>query len=125
ECAGPARALLAGGRAVGHFPDLVAAVGRLGDRPAGPPLADGVVAIDAVGSAHLARPAVEAVAQPVPGGDQQRLRVAGVQGDVDDAGVVIDVEDLVPGLAAVGGLVEAALLVGAVPAAPGADVGDP
>ena len=43
---------------------------------------------------------------------------------VDDAGLVVDVEDLLPGLAAVGGLEQAALLVGAVEPAEGADVDD-
>ena len=44
--------------------------------------------------------------------------------DVDDAGLVVEEEDLLPGLAAVGGLEQAAFLVGAVEPAQGADVDD-
>ena len=45
-----------------------------------------------------------------------------VHAQVDDAGLVVDVEDFVPGLAAVLGLEQAAFLVRAVESAEGADI---
>src|SRR5262249_17673758 len=60
----------------------------------------------------------------VPAGDEQDVGVGRVHGDVDDAGPLVDVEDLPPALAAVGGLVEAALLAGAVEPAQRPDVDD-
>ena len=44
--------------------------------------------------------------------------------EVDDAGLVVEDTDALPGLAAVGGLEQAALLVRAVEPAEGADVDD-
>src|SRR5262249_54470064 len=76
----------------------------------------------AVGDRRLAAVAVEAVALPLPGGDVERVRLGRVHDDVNHAGLVIDVVDLLPGLAAVGGLEQAALRVGAVEAAQRADV---
>src|SRR5262249_59956753 len=79
----------------------------------------------AAGAPLLGRVAdVVDVALPLPGGDQQRLGVGRVHPQVDDAGLVIDVEDALPRLAAVGRLVQAALLAGAVQPAQGADVDD-
>src|SRR5205823_3975147 len=43
------------------------------------------------------------VAPAVPGGDEHRLRVVGVHAHVDDAGLLVEVEDLLPVLAAVAG----------------------
>src|SRR5204862_4044963 len=63
-----------------------------------------------------------AVALALPQGGQESVRLGRVYDEVDDAGAVVLVQDLVPGLAAVARLVDAAVLVGAVQAAEGADV---
>ena len=46
----------------------------------------------------------EAVAAALPQGDQQDVGVRGVHGHVDDAGSVVDVENIRPRFAAVAGL---------------------
>ncbi len=112
------------GQPPGHFLEGLAAVGGLVDAAAAAPLLGGVVGVVAVGRRRLAAVAVEAVALALPGGDQQRLGVRGVHANVDDAGLVVEVPDSFPGLAAVDGLVQAALLAGAVQPAEGADVDD-
>ena len=54
---------------------------------------------------------VESVALPLVGGGQDRVGIVRLQFDVNHAGLVVDVEYLLPRLAAVGGLVEPAGLV--------------
>jgi hypothetical protein len=44
---------------------------------------------------------------------EKRVRIAGVENDIGDAGVLADGEDALPGLAAIGGLVQAAVAAGA------------
>src|SRR5262249_49328211 len=88
-----------------------AAVGGLPNAGAFPPTRGGFVD-------------VEAVAPALVGGDQQRLGVVGLHAHVDDAGLVIDEMDAVPGLAALHRPLPAAILAGRVEAAQGADVDD-
>ena len=52
--------------------------------------------------------------------DRHRLRISRMHAHVEDAGVLVDVEDLVPGFAAIGRLEKAALRIRAVQPAEGA-----
>src|SRR5207244_3037124 len=65
-----------------------------------------------------------AVALAFPSGDQQRLGISRVYLHVDDAGLVVDGQYLAPRLAAIAGLVQAALLVRSPQAAERADIND-
>src|SRR5262249_55876440 len=60
----------------------------------------------------------------LPQGGEEHARVARVEADVDGAGVGVLAEHLLPGLAAVGGAVDAALGVGAEGVAQDRGVGD-
>src|SRR5262249_37963521 len=60
----------------------------------------------------------------LPGGNQQSLGISRVHAKIYDAGLVIDVEDLFPGLAAIGSLEEPPFLVATVEPAQGPDVDD-
>src|SRR5205823_3923008 len=71
---------------------------------------------------RLAQERVEPVALPLPGGDNQGVRLGGVHRHVDDARLVVYEFDLFPGRPAVSGLVQAAVGVGAVEPAQRADV---
>src|SRR5205085_1837747 len=87
----------AGGQAVaGELLPGVAAVGRAVQATAG------------AAAGEVPRPPPR-----LPQGGEQHARVVRVEGDVDGAGVGVLLEDLLPGLAAVGGAVDAALGVGA------------
>src|SRR5262249_10101435 len=101
-----------GGQALGDLVPGLAAIGGFVDAAARAPFFDGVVPVVAFGGRHLgARMAIEAVALAFPGSDKKRLGIGRVHLQVDDAGLVVDGEDLVPRLAAVGGLIQAALLI--------------
>src|SRR5262249_24530003 len=97
------------------FGDLVpglAAIGGLVDAAAGSPLFDRVVAVVALGGRHPgAGMTVEPVALPFPRGNQQRFGISGVHLHVDNAGLVVDRQDLGPRLPAVGRFVKTTLLV--------------
>src|SRR5262249_7613320 len=112
-----------GGQAGGQLLEGLAAVGGLVDAGVLAEADDGVVGVVAVGDLP-AQGRVEAVAAPLPQGHEQGVGVPGVHLHVDDAGVLVGVEDLGRGRAAVGGLEQAALGVGAVEPAEGADVDD-
>ena len=88
----------------------LAAVGRLVEPAAGPELLDRVAG-------------VVQIALPLVGSGDQGFRVGRADPQIDDAGLVIDIQDLVPGLAAVGRLEQPALGAGAVEPAEHADVG--
>ena len=100
-----------GGQAVGDLGESGPGIGGLVQGGARPPFLRGVVGI-------------EPVAHSFPRRDQQRVGIARVHRDIDHAGGLVDVEDFVPVLPAVGGLEEPALLVVAPAAAHGADVDD-
>src|SRR5262249_1029301 len=70
----------------------------------------------------VALEAVELVALTFPRGDDEGLRIARVHDDIDDAGLVVDVVNSLPGLAAVSRLEEAAFLIGAIEPAERADI---
>src|SRR5262249_32402607 len=101
-----------------------AAVGGLVEAAAGAPLLDRVVGVVAILQGRLTAVAVEPVAAPLPGGDEQRLGVVGVHAPLEDARLVVHAQDLLPRLAAVRRLVEAAILIVAVQPAQGADIDD-
>src|SRR5262245_59994130 len=68
--------------------------------------------------------AVKAIALALIHRRQQRIRVVGMHGHVEDAGFVVLVKDMVPGFAAIDGFEYAAFLVVAVTATQGADIND-
>ena len=70
------------------------------------------------------RVAVETVALTLVGGDQQGVGIGRMHLDIDDPGVLIDIENLLPGFAGIGGFIKAAFLVGAPEPAQSADVDD-
>src|SRR5262249_3808209 len=91
---------------------------------AGPPFLAGVIAVVTILDRLGAGMTVEAVALSFPRGDKERLGIAGTDPHVDDAGPLIDGQDVFPRLSAVGGLVEAALPAWPVEPAQGPDVDD-
>src|SRR5579871_5680467 len=99
------------GQPLDHFRKRLAAVGGLVESTAGPNLLRWIVG-------------VVTIALPFVGGDQQGLRIGRMHGEIDDAGLIINVEDLLPGRAAVGRLEEPALLIGSIEPAKGPDVND-
>src|SRR5581483_8551022 len=109
----------------GRQPLAALAAGALRD-VLGDELRPGVAAV-ARGVQAAARPAAGqlprfAARLPEPG--EKHLRRRGVHRDVAGAGVLILVEDLLPGLAAIGGAVDAALLAWAEGVAQDGRVGD-
>src|SRR5205807_2661499 len=106
-------------QAPGQLLERLAAVGGLVDARPGTPLPGRVVPVIAFGLRRFGSIGVEAVALAVVGGDQQGVGIPWVHAHVDDAGLIVHVKDLGPALAAVGGLVEAALRVRSVEPAQG------
>ena len=54
----------------------------------------------------------EAIAAHFPGGGEQGFRLARIDAQIDDAGFIIDVENFLPGFAAISGLIYSTLFIG-------------
>src|SRR5262249_36217520 len=83
---------------------------------------DGAIGVDVVFGDRVAHEAVELVALPLPGGNQERVGFCQVHGNVDHAGLVVHKKDFLPRLSAVGGLVKTPVGIGTVKPAKGANV---
>src|SRR5262245_8501000 len=64
------------------------------------------------------------VTQPLVGRGEDRVGAARLKLNIDDAGLVVDVEDLLPGLAAIDGLEQAAFFAGTPQPSERADIHD-
>src|SRR5206468_4310369 len=107
-----------------QLPPGLAAISRLVDAALLAAFLDGVIVVVTVLHRLIAGMAVKAVAPPLPGRCQQRIRLLRMELHVNDASDIVQQEHLVPGLAAVGRLVEAALLAGAIESSERADIND-
>src|ERR1019366_9719971 len=89
----------------------VAAVAGFVHAAAGPVCLGGGVGVGGGGNLGVADEGVELIALAFPGGKQQHLGIGRMHDEVHDAGLVVEMPDALPGLAAVGGLEQAALLI--------------
>src|SRR4051812_2637489 len=98
---------------MGDFVPGFARIGAAIDPTGGAELHGGIIVAHAIWRL-LANIAIKGVALPFPERGDERIRLGWMHGDVDAAGLVVEIKDLFPGLATIGSLEDAALGIGPI-----------
>ena len=99
---------------LGNLGPIRTAVGSAVDASSFAPLANRVIAINPIGFGDRSRPAIETIAQAIPHRYDDCVRIGRTHHHIDHTGLIVDKQNLLPSLPAIGGFINTSLRVAPV-----------